>query len=99
MNHICGLSPEEPCRTECHYQSIHVQVHGKASEGDTKVEFIQKANLVCSCTVTNFTMVMATVTVYIFPTYAYCDQRQYIQRHLRKPHGMKVWSFIARVIQ
>ena len=42
---------------------------------DVKADFRQQAKLVGSCTVANFTTVMATMTVYIFPTYAYCDQR------------------------
>ena len=37
--------------------------------------------------------------VHAFPTYAYHDQRQYIQRYLRKPPDMKVQSFITRLIQ
>ena len=37
-----------------------------------------KANLVGRCTVANFTMVMATMTVYASPTYAYRDQTQYM---------------------
>ena len=36
--------------------------------GDTKVEFLQQANLVGSCTVANLTTVMATMTAHIFPT-------------------------------
>ena len=37
-------------------------------KGDAQAEFLQQANLVCSCTVTNFTTVMATMTVHVFPT-------------------------------
>ena len=47
-------------------------------KGDTKAVLLQYANLVGSHTVANFTIVMATMTVYVFPTYAYCDQRQYM---------------------
>ena len=32
MDHLCELSPEESYRTECHYWSTHVQVHGKTAE-------------------------------------------------------------------
>ena len=35
-------------------------------KGDAKAEFLQQANLVGSCTVANFTTVMATMTVHIF---------------------------------
>ena len=35
---------------------------------DAKAEFLQQANLVGSRTVTNFTTVMATMTVHVFPT-------------------------------
>ena len=59
-------------------------------KGDSKAEFLQKANLVGSHTVANFTMVMATMTVHIFPTYVYCDQRLYMQRYLKKHPDMKV---------
>ena len=56
------------------------------------------ADLVGRCTVANFTMVMATMTVHVFPTYAYCDQQQYMQRYLRKAIEMKVRSFTTRLI-
>ena len=68
-------------------------------KGDAKAEFLQQANLVGSRTVANFTTVMATMTVHIFPTYAYHDQRRYMQRYLRKPPDMKVRSFTTRLIQ
>ena len=71
----------------------------RTQKGDDKAEFLQKANLVGSCIVTNFTMVMAIMTVHIFPPYAYRDQRRYIQRYLRKPPEMKVRSFTIRPIQ
>ena len=58
-------------------------------KGYAKAEFLQKPNLVGSCTVANFTKVMATMTVHVFLTYAYFDQRQYLQRYLRKPPDMK----------
>ena len=43
-------------------------------KNDAKAKFLQTANLVDSCTVANFTTVMATMTVLVFPTYTYCDQ-------------------------
>ena len=39
-------------------------------KGDAKAEFLQQANSVGSCTVDNFSTVMVTMTVHIFPTYA-----------------------------
>ena len=42
---------------------------------------------------------MATMTVHVFPTYAYYDQRRYMQRYLGKPPDMWAWSFINRLIQ
>ena len=48
----------------------------RALKGDAKAEFLLKANFLGSHTVANFTKVMATMTVNIFPTYAYHDQRQ-----------------------
>ena len=68
-------------------------------KGDTKAEFLQKANLVGSCTVAKFTMVMATMTVHVFHTYTDCDQTLYMQRYLRKPSDMKVQSLTTRLIQ
>ena len=42
---------------------------------DAKAKYFQQANLVGSRTVTILTTVMATMNVYIFPTYAYCDKK------------------------
>ena len=53
-------------------------------QGDAKAEFLQMS-LVGSYTVANFTTLMATMTVHIFPTYAYCNQRRQMQGYLRKP--------------
>ena len=50
-------------------------MHEKGAE---RAEFLQQANLVGGCTVANFITVMATMTVHVFPTYVYCDQRQYM---------------------
>ena len=58
-----------------------------------------KAELIGSCTVANFTTVMATMTVHVFPTYGYCDQRRYMQRYLMNPPDMKVRSFTTRLLQ
>ena len=68
-------------------------------KGDAKAEFTQQANLVGSCTVGNFTTVMATMTVHIFPVLAYQDQKRYMYRYLRKPKTMKVCTFTTRLIQ
>ena len=66
---------------------------------DAKAVLLQQANLVCSGTVANFTMVVATMTVHVFPTYAYWSQRQYMQRYLEKPPDIKARSFATRLIQ
>ena len=71
----------------------------KVLKGDAKAEFLQQANLVGSGTVANFIKVMATMTVHIFPTYAYCHQRRYTQRYLGKSPEMMVQSFTTRLIQ
>ena len=42
-------------------------------KGDAKAEILQQDNLVGIRIVANFTWVMATMTVHVFPTYAYCD--------------------------
>ena len=48
-------------------------------KGDAKAEFIDKANFVGNLTVGNFSIVMATMTVHIFPTFVYCDLKQYLR--------------------
>ena len=57
----------------------------KVLKDQAKAEFLQQANLVGSHRVTNFTTAMETITVHTFPTHAYCDKRQCMQRYLRKP--------------
>ena len=47
-------------------------------KSDAKAALLQQANLVGWFTVSKFTVVMATMTVHIFPTYAYHDQQQYM---------------------
>ena len=59
-------------------------------KGDAEAEFLQNANLVGSCVLANFTKVMATMALHVFPTYAYHDQRQYMQKFLRKPPDTRV---------
>ena len=56
----------------------------KMLKDDAKAEFLQQANLVDRRTVANFTMVIATMTVYVLSTYAYCDQRQYNAKVLKE---------------
>ena len=68
-------------------------------KGDAKAEFTQQANIVGSCTVGNFTTVMTTMTVHIFPVLTYQDQKWYMCRYLRKPKTMKVRTFTTRLIQ
>ena len=65
---------------------------------DAKVEFTQQANLIGSCTVGNFTTIMVTMTVHIFPVLAYQDQKRYMYRNLMKPKTMKVCTFTTRQI-
>ena len=67
-------------------------------KGDTKAEFTQKTYLVRSRTVGNFTMVMAIMTLNIFPVLAYQDQKWFMYRHLRKTKTMKARTFIIRLI-
>ena len=47
-------------------------------KGDTKAEFTQQANVVESRTAGNFTTVMATMTLHIFPALVYQDQKRYM---------------------
>ena len=44
-------------------------------KSDAKAELLQQDKLVGSRTIANLTTVMATIIVYVFPTYAYFDQR------------------------
>ena len=66
---------------------------------DTKAKFRQQANLAGTHTVANFTSVVDIMTAHIFPTYTNHDQRQYMQRYLRKPPEMKVRTFTTRLLQ
>ena len=68
-------------------------------KGVAKAEFTQQANLVGSDTVGNFTTLMATMTVHIFPVLAYQDQKRYMYKYLRKPKTMKLRTFTTRLIQ
>ena len=68
-------------------------------KGDAKAEFTQQANLERSLTVGNYSTVMATMTVHIFPVLAYQDQKRYIYRYLRKPKTVKIHTFTTKLIQ
>ena len=74
-------------------------MHEKVLTGDAKAEFCQQNNLAGHYTVANFTTVMNKMTAHIFLTKANRDQRQYMQRYLRKPPEMKVRTFTARLLQ
>ena len=56
-------------------------------------KFTQQANLVVSCTVGNFIMVMAIMTVHIFLLLAHQEQKWYMYRYLKKPKTIKVRTF------
>ena len=68
-------------------------------KGDAKAKFTQQANLVGSCTVGDFTMVLATMTDQIFFALAYQDQKWYMYRYLRNHKTMKVSTFTIKLIQ
>ena len=68
-------------------------------QGDAKATFTHQANSVGSCTVGNFTTVMATMTVHILPVLAYQDQIQYMHRYLRKHKIMIARTFTTRLLQ
>ena len=51
-------------------------------EGDAKAEFLQQVALVGSCKIANFTTVMATMTVHVFPTYCVKSQIVIILKNL-----------------
>ena len=68
-------------------------------KGDAKAEFTQQADLVGSCTVGNFSTLMATMTVQIFPVLVYQDQKQYMNKFLRKYKTMKVGAFTTTTKQ
>ena len=67
--------------------------------GDTKAVFCQKANLAGLHKVAKCNTVMNKMTAHIFPTYANHDQRQYMQRYLRKPPDMKVYTFTTMLLE
>ena len=47
----------------------------------------------------NFTTIMATMTMHIFPVMAYQDEKRYMYRCLRKPKTLNVCAFTTRLIQ
>ena len=53
-------------------------------KGHAKAKFTEKANLVGRRTVANFSMLMATMTVHIFPAPAYQDQKSYMYRYWKE---------------
>ena len=59
-------------------------------KGDYKAELYQQVNLVGSCTIAKFTAVMTTMTVYIFPTYVYCDQ---LRKTLKYDNFKKICAY------
>ena len=73
-------------------------MHEQVLKCDANAEFNQQANLVGSCTVGNFTMVMVIMTVHTFPVAAYQDQKRYMRRYSRKPKTLKVYTFTSRLI-
>ena len=75
MDHLCGSSPVGQNITTGSPKHKCVE---RVLKSDAKAERLQQANLGGSCTVANFTTVMATLTVHVFPTYAYRDQRRYM---------------------
>ena len=66
---------------------------------DAKAKYHQQTNFAGSWTVANFTTVMNMMNAHIFLTYANYDQRQYMQRYLRKPPEMKVSAFRTGLLQ
>ena len=65
--------------------------------GDTKATFNQAALDIGIRTVENFNKVLMKMTKHAFPAYAFREQKRYLRRHLVKPRGMKLRSFISRL--
>ena len=68
-------------------------------KSDSKAVFFQQTNLADCHKVENLTTAMATMTLHIFPTFAYHDKKQYLKRSLRDPPDMKVRAFTTSLIQ
>ena len=64
-----------------------------------RLSLLGKANIVGSHTVGNFTTVMVTMTVHIFPLLPYHDQKRHMYRYLRKLKTIKVCTFTTRLVQ
>ena len=75
MDHLCVLSPKNPLGQNVTTGPPMYECMERVLKGNAKAEFLQQDKLVGSCTVNNFTTAMATMTVHVLPTYAYCDQR------------------------
>ena len=48
-------------------------------------------------TVDNCNKVLLEMTKHAYPTYAFCEQKRYLRRHLIKSRSMKLRSFISRL--
>ena len=65
--------------------------------GDAKATFNQAALDIGIRTVDNFNKVLMEMTKHAFPAYAFREQKRYLRRHLAKPRGMKLRSFISKL--
>ena len=52
----------------------------KEMKGNDKDEVLQKANLVRNCKSANIAIVITTINVCITPAYAYCNQKQNLEK-------------------
>ena len=67
--------------------------------GDAKATFNQAAIDIGIRKVDNFNKVLAKMTKYAFPAFAFREQKKYLRRHLAKSRSMKLCSFISRLQQ
>ena len=65
--------------------------------GDAKATFNQAALDIDRRTVDNFNKVLAEMTKYSLPIYAFHEQKRYLCRNLVKPRSMKLHSFTSRL--
>ena len=64
---------------------------------DAKANCNQAAVDIGMRTIDNFNKVLLEMTKHTFAAYAFREEKRYLSKHLIKPRGMKLHSFISRL--
>ena len=66
---------------------------------DAKTELQARTKEIRTSSKDNFNDIMRALSAHMFPTFAYCDQKRYMTRYLRKFYNWKVRIFTTSLIQ